>query len=381
LRFPEFHGEWEKCKLGDIAEFSTARVSSAKLDCKNYVSTENMLQDFQGVVEAKSVPNDTNVISFTCGDILISNIRPYLKKVWKATFDGGCSSDVFVLHATDAITSDYLHYAIANDRFINFVMSGAKGVKMPRGDKNQMRTYQLSLPSIQEQHKIAKLLTLLDERIATQSKLIEDLKKLKAAISYKLFSDKNMFGCKKHLSEICSLKNGYAFKSSTYKSDGMYNIVTIANVTGTRYISSVCNKITDVPSDIQLHQQLCFNDILISMTGNVGRVSLCDEGYYLQNQRVGLITVSDNFNKEFIFQVLSTERFENEMIAKAQGAAQMNISKFDIESYIIPYTSNTQIIDNVATLLKLYDEKILVSEDLLSSFTKQKQSLLHQMFI
>ena len=190
-----------------------------------------------------------------------------------------------------------------------------------------------------------------------------------------------MFGCKKHLSEICSLKNGYAFKSSAYKSDGMYNIVTIANVTGTRYISSVCNKITDVPSDIQLHQQLCFNDILISMTGNVGRVSLCDEGYYLQNQRVGLITVSDNFNKEFIFQVLSTERFENEMIAKAQGAAQMNISKFDIESYIIPYTSNTQIIDNVATLLKLYDEKILVSEDLLSSFTKQKQSLLHQMFI
>ena len=178
MRFPEFHGEWEKCKLGDIAEFSTARVSSAKLDCKNYVSTENMLQDFQGVVEAKSVPNETNVISFTCGDILISNIRPYLKKVWKATFDGGCSSDVFVLQATDTVAKDYLHYTVANDKFINYVMSGAKGVKMPRGDKNQMRTYQLSLPSIQEQHKITKLLTLLDERIATQSKLIEKLDSL-----------------------------------------------------------------------------------------------------------------------------------------------------------------------------------------------------------
>ena len=191
LRFPEFHGEWEKCKLGDIAEFSTARVSSVKLDCKNYVSTENMLQDFQGVVEAKSVPNETNVISFTCGDILISNIRPYLKKVWKATFDGGCSSDVFVLQATDTVAKDYLHYAVANDKFINYVMSGAKGVKMPRGDKNQMRTYQLSLPSIQEQYKIAKLLTLLDERIATQSKLIEDLKKLKSAIVEKVFCSPN----------------------------------------------------------------------------------------------------------------------------------------------------------------------------------------------
>ena len=191
MRFPEFHGEWEKCKLGDIAEFSTARVSSVKLDCKNYVSTENMLQDFQGVVEAKSVPNETNVISFTCGDILISNIRPYLKKVWKATFDGGCSSDVFVLQATDTVAKDYLHYAVANDKFINYVMSGAKGVKMPRGDKNQMRTYQLSLPSIQEQYKIAKLLTLLDERIATQSKLIEDLKKLKSAIVEKVFCSPN----------------------------------------------------------------------------------------------------------------------------------------------------------------------------------------------
>ena len=189
MRFPEFQGEWEKCKLGDIAEFSTARVSSVKLDCKNYVSTENMLQDFQGVVEAKSVPNETNVISFTCGDILISNIRPYLKKVWKATFDGGCSSDVFVLQATDTVAKDYLHYAVANDKFINYVMSGAKGVKMPRGDKNQMRTYQLSLPSIQEQYKIAKLLTLLDERIATQSKLIEDLKKLKSAIIEKLYKE------------------------------------------------------------------------------------------------------------------------------------------------------------------------------------------------
>ena len=177
--------------MGDIAEFSTARVSSVKLDCKNYVSTENMLQDFQGVVEAKSVPNETNVISFTCGDILISNIRPYLKKVWKATFDGGCSSDVFVLQATDTVAKDYLHYAVANDKFINYVMSGAKGVKMPRGDKNQMRTYQLSLPSIQEQYKIAKLLTLLDERIATQSKLIEDLKKLKSAIVEKVFCSPN----------------------------------------------------------------------------------------------------------------------------------------------------------------------------------------------
>ena len=157
LRFPEFQGEWEKCTLEDVINFSTTRVNSSELNKDNYVSTENMLQDYQGIVKAKSVPEDVNVVSFSCGDILISNIRPYLKKVWKATFNGGCSSDVFVLKVNDNIESDYLHYVIANDKFINFVMSGAKGVKMPRGDKKQMKTYSLSLPQIQEQKKIGKM--------------------------------------------------------------------------------------------------------------------------------------------------------------------------------------------------------------------------------
>ena len=187
LRFPEFQGEWEKCKLGDVMNFSTTRVNSSELNEDNYVSTENMLQDYQGIVDAKSVPEDVNVISFSCGDTLISNIRPYLKKVWKATYNGGCSSDVFVLKANDNIESDYLHYVIANDKFINFVMSGAKGVKMPRGDKNQMKTYSLSLPQIQEQKKIGKMLSLLDERIATQNKIIDKLQSLIKGIRNDVF--------------------------------------------------------------------------------------------------------------------------------------------------------------------------------------------------
>ena len=167
--------------------FSTTRVNSSELNEDNYVSTENMLQDYQGIVDAKSVPEDVNVISFSCGDILISNIRPYLKKVWKATYNGGCSSDVFVLKANDKIESDYLHYVIANDKFINFVMSGAKGVKMPRGDKKQMKTYCLSLPQIQEQKKISTLLRLIDERISTQSKIIDRLQSLIKGLNDSLY--------------------------------------------------------------------------------------------------------------------------------------------------------------------------------------------------
>ena len=146
-----------------------------------------MLQDYQGIIEASSVPTNTNVIKFNKSDVLLSNIRPYLKKVWFADKNGGCSADVFVFKALSACIPDFLHYIIANDRFINFAMSGAKGVKMPRGDKEQMKTYEIGLPSIEEQKKIAKLLSLLDERIATQNKIIGDLKKLKSAIIEKLY--------------------------------------------------------------------------------------------------------------------------------------------------------------------------------------------------
>ena len=382
LRFPEFEGEWEKNTLGDISEFSKDRLNSKELSCDNYVATENMLQDYQGIVAASKIPSSTNVIKFSKGDVLLSNIRPYLKKVWYADRDGGCSADVFVFKALSACIPDFLHYVIANDRFINFAMSGAKGVKMPRGDKEQMKTYEIELPSIEEQKKIAKLLSLLDERIATQNKIIEDLKKLKSAISKLLFMRKDLLETTIRLADIATLKNGFAFQSSKYNILGKWKIITIANVSGGRYINEEdCNCIINLPNDIQDHQVLKEGDILISLTGNVGRVSLCKSGAYLLNQRVGLLQIEENIDKEFLYQVLSSRRFENSMVACGQGAAQMNIGKGDVENFVLPYSSNANNIHLVARILHSYDECIMNELRELTLLTMQKQYFLAQMFI
>ena len=173
--------------MGHVTDFVKERISTDKLTLANYVSTENMKSDFGGINPAISIPNNTNVIHYKKGDVLLSNIRPYLRKVWAANSDGGCSTDVFVFRAK-SISPSFLHYIMANDTFINYVMSGAKGVKMPRGDKEQMLKYVFSIPRIEEQYKISRLLHLLDDRIATQNKIIKDLKKLKSAICEKLFS-------------------------------------------------------------------------------------------------------------------------------------------------------------------------------------------------
>ena len=135
LRFPEFGGEWYKCRLRDVASYCKERINTSHLSVDNYISTDNMLQNYEGIKTATSIPSEGNSIAYSIGDILFSNIRPYLKKVWLAEKDGGCSTDVLVVRPNGRIDNNFLYHIIANDSFINYAMSGAKGVKMPRGDR------------------------------------------------------------------------------------------------------------------------------------------------------------------------------------------------------------------------------------------------------
>ena len=259
------------------------------------------------------------------------------------------------------------------------VAQGVSVVHLYGDHLKDVKTYN---PCLEEQKKIAKLLSLLDERIATQNKIIEDLKKLKSAISKLLFMRKDLLETTIRLADIATLKNGFAFQSSKYNILGKWKIITIANVSGGRYINEEdCNCIINLPNDIQDHQVLKEGDILISLTGNVGRVSLCKSGAYLLNQRVGLLQIEENIDKEFLYQILSSRRFENSMVACGQGAAQMNIGKGDVENFVLPYSSNANNIHLVARILHLYDECIMNELRELTLLTMQKQYFLAQMFI
>ena len=212
--------------------------------------------------------------------------------------------------------------------------------------------------------------------------MIKDLEVCRSAISKYLFERKDLFENKIKLSKVAELKNGYAFQSSKYNALGKWKILTIANVAGERYVkTNECNSIIEIPYDIQKHQKLEANDILISLTGNVGRVSLCTEGFFLLNQRVGLLQLKVSEDREYIYQALSSHKFENSMIACAQGAAQMNIGKGDVENYILPYSFNKENINSVASVLKNYDKYIINEINMLSMLHSQKQYLLRQMFI
>ena len=283
----------------------------------------------------------------------------------------------------DIKCDNYILSVIMSTRnFQNKIQRITVGGAVPTLSQVAMGNIFISLPAAKEQKKISKFISLLDERITTQNKIIEDLKKLKSAISKHLFSRKDLLETTIRLADIATLKNGYAFQSRKYDTQGKWNILTIANVSGERYINDDdCNCIINLPNDIQDHQVLKEGDILISLTGNVGRVSLCKAGKNLLNQRVGLLCITKNVNQEFLYQVLSSRRFENSMVACGQGAAQMNIGKGDVENFVLPYSSNANNIRMIAEILQSYDEFIINELRILTLLTLQKQFLLQQMFI
>lgn len=154
---------WEKTELGQISSYRKGRTASAK---KQYISTENMRQEFAGITPY-SGSYTVDGCEFFEGDILMANIRPYLRKIWYADFSGNCSADVLVVHCNEGIASKYLYCLVANDRFINYVMNGGtKGIKMPRGDKEFIMHYPVLIPTdVKIQQTISDMHRLCDFRV------------------------------------------------------------------------------------------------------------------------------------------------------------------------------------------------------------------------
>ena len=127
-----------KCKLSEICEYRKGKVDVSTLTCDTYISTENMLTNRGGIRQATSLPLTKQTQEYKKGDVLVSNIRPYFKKIWIADRNGGCSNDVLVFKSKEQVDADFLYYVLSDDNFFAYSMLTAKGTKMPRGDKKRL---------------------------------------------------------------------------------------------------------------------------------------------------------------------------------------------------------------------------------------------------
>ena len=187
LRFAEFQEAVPTHPLSGIAEIVNEKIRVEAISSSSYVSTENLLPEFAGMAATGNLPPVISVTRFQPKDILISNIRPYLKKVWQADIHGGASNDVLVVRAKSHVDANYLAALLRSDHFIDYVMRGAKGVKMPRGEISMIREFPIPCPSDAEQQKIAACLTSLDTLITAQTQKLDTLKTHKKGLMQQLF--------------------------------------------------------------------------------------------------------------------------------------------------------------------------------------------------
>ena len=174
---------WPMVRLGDVCEEIRERISVDEVALKKYITTDNMLKGCGGVRVAESVPVEGSLVKYQIGDVLISNIRPYLKKAWLADRSGGCSSDVIVFRSrrTD-LSEEYLFKALSQDSFFEYSMLNVSGTKMPRGKREWIKDFEFPLPSISVQKEVVAKLDAAKERC----------EKLKAAAERGLTAAENL---------------------------------------------------------------------------------------------------------------------------------------------------------------------------------------------
>lgn len=224
--------EW--FQLGQVAEYSKSRISYDKVDEENYVGVDNLLPNQAGKTNSNYLPKSGTLIEYIPNDILIGNIRPYLKKIWHSDRSGGTNGDVLVIRSIyNELNPRYLYQVLSDNSFFNYNVQNSKGAKMPRGDKEAILKYLIPIPPLDVQAEIVRIL---DAFTAITAELTAELNMREKQYQYyrdKLltFSDNEIIW--KSLGDVCSLGVGQA---PTSNEEGKF-IFMNAGTTPASYLS------------------------------------------------------------------------------------------------------------------------------------------------
>lgn len=328
--------------LKDICVYVKGKVLVKDLTNENYISTENMLPNKAGITTATTLPTTLQTQIYQKNDVLISNIRPYFKKIWYANKNGGCSNDVLVIKAKDGINSKFLYYVLADDAFFEYSMATSKGTKMPRGDKTSIMSYVVPDYDLATQQCIASILSVLDNKIALNKAINENLEQqaetiFQSAISNAIMTIK--------LGEIADVKGGKRLPKGV-------NLINIPNThpyirvrdLNDALFASLDPDYAYVDEETQKSISryiVSTGDVLISIVGTVGLTAIVDSTLDKANLTKNCVKVTNlkHITPEYLLLYLRSQ-LGREAIAKGTvGAVQQKLPIKNIQAIPIPLLS------------------------------------------
>jgi type I restriction enzyme S subunit len=341
-----------------------------------------MLPNRGGIVNAVNLPPANTCSAFTKNEILISNIRPYFKKIWFAEFDGGCSADILVLKVTNPkFDAKFVYYNLFQDLFFKHQMNGSKGSKMPRGDKDQIMTFLIPEFDKSYQKRIADFLTVIDDKIALNKKINTELENLAKTIynywfvqfdfpneegkPYKTSGGEMVWNeeLKREIPkgwEVFLLKEKLEFERGVEPGSDKYfekqideTLIPFFKVGGMNGDTDVWIKKDDAKGAI-----CCEEDILLSLDGSVGRIAIGLSGAYSSGIRK-VYPKNGNFPKSYIYFLLHSDEIQQTIKKNATGSNILHAAKA-LDYMMAPYNAN--VVESFDKLCNPIFNKILATK-------------------
>lgn len=333
-------------KLSDICHYVKGKFDVSELDNSTYISTENMLPDKGGVTEAATLPSAAQTQIYEQDDVLVSNIRPYFKKIWFANQDGGCSNDVLVFRANEGVEPGFLYYVLADDKFFNYSMATSKGTKMPRGDKKALMEYEVPDFDIYKQRKVAGLLGDIDEKIRVNNEINKNLEEQAASYFYHRFiANADSSWQKGTISDLGTVVGGSTpskTKPEYYTDNGIAWITPKdLSIDKSKFISHGADDITELGLQNSSASIMPPRTVLFSSRAPIGYIAIAD-GEVTTNQGFKSVVPNARVGTAFVYYFLKNALPTIENMASGSTFKEISGSAMRTVPAVIPDDKSIQ---------------------------------------
>ena len=382
--------------LANIADYVSEKINSRDITLEQYVTTDSLLQDKRGRERAQNLPPvSCNLTHFEKGDVLVANIRPYLKKIWYADTEGGCSSDVLAFRAKERSNSDFLYAILMADSFYSHAMVGAKGSKMPRGDKDQIMRYKL--PILSNVKNIGKMIVDIDSKISLNRAINHNLEAMAKQLydywfvqfdfpneegkPYKSSGGKMIWDEKLNrkipngwhcgtLLDIAEYTNGLACQKFRPRADDKLPAIKIKEMhdgfsSETEFVRS------DIPESVKVYD----GDVLFSWSASL-EVMLWAYGNGGLNQHIFKVTSKNGYPRSFYYYQLIDYIGNFKRMAEARKTTMGHITQDHLKQSTIALPPSVDIANKLEEKLRPIFDAIVGNSQEIMSLTKQRDELL-----
>lgn len=358
-------------KLKDCSSYRKERTT--KFNLENYITTENMLSDKGGVIVAESLPDCKTLPKYEVNDILLSNIRPYFKKIWHSNREGGCSNDVLVLKVNNEHNSKFIYYVLSDNNFFNYATVTSKGTKMPRGTPNAIMNYLVPNISIEIENKIVNILSTYDDLIENNNKRIKILEQT-AENLYKEWFVRFRFPGYENAEFENGIPKGWTIKRMQefcYVTDGTHNSpksvdIGIPLITG-KYISNgfidfniSYNISSSEHESIKKRSGLKSGDIIFSNIGTVGNCCIIDYDREFSVKNVIIFKPKTMVETSYLYYWLTSSIMQEIFSTQTNGASQQFVGLNFMRRYKLFVPSNDVLENFAKKIVPIINQKKLL---------------------